>query len=80
MKLCIYGISFQNIFKSFGLKSTFIEISNPKTKPMKTDIIVGFIYKHLNMNVNEFSEKYLNKLLDPYFLKSCIFLVTLALT
>ena len=38
------------IYKSFELESTFIEICNPK----KTNIIVGCIYKHPNMNIKEF--------------------------
>ena len=49
------------IYKFFELiESTFIEICNPK----KTNIIVGCIYKHPNMNINEFNDDYLNKLLD----------------
>lgn len=30
----------------------------------KTNIIIGFINKHPNMNANEFSDDYLNELLD----------------
>ena len=49
------------IYKFFELiESTFIEICNPK----KTNIIVGCIYKHPNMNINEFNDDYLNELLD----------------
>ena len=48
------------IYKSFELESTFIEICNPK----KTNIIIGSIYKHPNMNINEFNDDYLNELLD----------------
>ena len=48
------------IYKSFQLESIFIEICNPK----KTNIITGCIYKHPNMNINEFSGDYLNKLFD----------------
>ena len=47
------------IYKSFELESTFIEISNTK----KTNIIIGCIYKHPSMNINEFND-YLNELLD----------------
>ena len=48
-------------YKFFELiESTFIEICNPK----KTNIIVGCIYKHPNMNINEFNDDYLNELLD----------------
>ena len=48
------------IYKSFELESTFIEICNTK----KTNIIIGCIYKHPNMNINEFNDDYLNELLD----------------
>ena len=47
------------IYKSFELESTFIEIFNPK----KTNIIIGCIYKHPNMNINELNDYYLNELL-----------------
>ena len=48
------------IYKSFELKSTFIEICDPK----KTNHIIGYIYKHPNMNINEFNNDSLNELLD----------------
>ena len=48
------------IYKSFELESTFIEICNPK----KTNVIIGCIYKHPNVNINEFNDDYLNELLD----------------
>ena len=48
------------IYKSFEVESTFIEICNPK----KMNIIIGCIYKHPNMNINESSDDYLNELLD----------------
>ena len=48
------------IYKSFELESTFIEIFNTK----KTYIIIGCIYKHPSMNINEFNDDYLNELLD----------------
>ena len=48
------------IYKSFELESTFIEICNTK----KTNIIVGCIYQHPSMNINEFNDDYLNELLD----------------
>ena len=48
------------IYKSFELESTFIEICNNN----KTNIITGCIYKHPNININEFNDDYLNKLLD----------------
>ena len=46
-------------YKSCELESLFIEIFNPK----KTNII-GCSYKHPSMNINEFNDDYLNKLLD----------------
>ena len=49
-----------NIYKSFELESTFIEICNSK----KTIIIIGCIYKHPNMNINDCNDDYLNELLD----------------
>ena len=48
------------IYKSFELESTIIEIYNPK----KTNIIIGYIYKHPNMKINESNDYYFNKLLD----------------
>ena len=47
------------IYKSFELESTFIEICNPK----KTNILIGCIYKHPIMNINEFNDDYLIELL-----------------
>ena len=41
------------------VECTFIEICNPE----KTTII-GCIYKHPNINVNELNDDYLNELLD----------------
>ena len=48
------------IYKSFELESACIEIY--KTK--KTNIITGCIYKHPNMNINEFNDDYLHRLLN----------------
>ena len=42
------------------MESTFIEIINPK----KSDIIIGCIDRHPNMDINEFNSDYLNPLLD----------------
>ena len=47
------------IYKSFELESTFIEICNPK----KTNIVIGCIYKHPIMNINELNDDYLIELL-----------------
>ena len=49
-----------NIYKSHELESTFVEIINPK----KSNIILGVIYRHPTMDLNEFNDKYVNKLLD----------------
>ena len=48
------------LYKSYELESIFREIINPKKK----NIIVGCIYKHPSMDLNEFNENYLNPLLD----------------
>ena len=48
------------IYKSFELGSTFMEICNPK----KTNITIGCIYKHPNVNITEFNDDYLNELFD----------------
>ena len=42
------------------VESIFIEICNP----VKTTTIIGCIYKHPNINVNELNDDYLNELLD----------------
>ena len=47
------------IYKKAHLESTFIEIINPK----KSNIIIGYIYRHPNMNLNVFNSDYLNPLL-----------------
>ena len=49
-----------NIYKSNELESTFIEVLNPK----KSNIIIGCIYKHPSMDLNDFNTNYLNILLD----------------
>ena len=48
------------IHKSFELESIFIEICNTK----KINVIIGCIYKHPNMNINELNDDYLNELFD----------------
>ena len=48
------------IDKSAELELTFIEILNPK----KTNVIVGCIYLHPHMDLHEFSDYYVNNLLD----------------
>ena len=42
------------------MESTFIEIVNPK----KSNIIVGVIYRHPSMDLNDFNCNYLNQLLE----------------
>ena len=49
-----------NIYKKNELESTFIEIVNPK----KSNIVVGVIYRHPSMELNDFNCNYLNKLLE----------------
>ena len=59
------------------LESTFIEITNLS----KTNIFVGCIYRHLTIDLNEFSYYYLNPLLEKLTKqkKLSTFLVTLML-
>ena len=47
------------IYNKRDLKSTFIQIINPK----KSNIIIGCIYRHHNMDLNDFDNDYLNPLL-----------------
>ena len=47
-------------YKKNELKSTFIEIVNPK----KSNINVGVIYRHPSMDLTDFNSNYLNKLLE----------------
>ena len=42
------------------LESTFMDIINSR----KSNIIVGYLYKHPNMDVSDFHKNYLNTLLD----------------
>ena len=48
------------IYKTAELESTFIELINPK----KSNVIIGAIYRHPNMDLDEFNYIYLNPLLD----------------
>ena len=47
-------------YKSNELDSVFIEIVTPK----KNNIIIGSIYRHPSMELQEFNDNYLNPLLD----------------
>ena len=47
------------IYKKRDLESTFIEIINPK----KSNIIIGCVYRHHDMDLNDFNNNYLNLLL-----------------
>ena len=49
-----------NIYNKNELESTFIEIVNPK----KINIILGVIYRHPSMDLIDFNNIYLNKLLE----------------
>ena len=49
-----------NIYKSNQLESTFVEIINPK----KSNIIIGCIYKHPNMDVTDFKNSYLCQIFE----------------
>ena len=52
------------IYKSSELESTFIEIINQKYIYIYIYIIIGCIYRHRTMNLNEFNDNYLNILLQ----------------
>ena len=47
------------LYKSKELESSFVEIINPG----KQNFIIGCIYRHPNMDLNEFNDHFLNKLL-----------------
>ena len=49
-----------SIYKPTELESSFIEISNPK----RSNITFGCIYRHPNMDQDEFNDNYLNTLLN----------------
>ena len=49
-----------NIYKTHELESTFTETINPR----KSNIILGVVYRHPTMDLNEFNDNYVNKLLD----------------
>ena len=52
-----------NIYNSAELESTFIEIINHK----KSNLIVGCIYRHPAMDLNEFNDYYHNELLHKLY-------------
>ena len=47
-----------NVYKANQLESTFVEIINPK----KSNIVIGCLYKHLNMDVLDFKSNYLRQI------------------
>ena len=67
-----------NIYKKSELESTFIEVINPQ----KSNIIIGSIYRHPSMDLDDFNKNFLNKLLEKVSKeqKSVYLLVTLMLT
>ena len=52
-----------NIYKSHGLESTFIEIINQKVW-LIIWLTLGIVFRHPKIDLNEFNDKYMNKLLD----------------
>ena len=48
-----------NIYKPHELQSTVIN-----SQPKKSNIILGIIYRHSTMDLNQFNNKYVNKLLE----------------
>ena len=49
-----------NIYKSNQLKSTFVELINPK----KSNFVIGCIYKHPNMDLTDFKNNYLTQIFE----------------
>ena len=49
-----------SISKSQALELTVTEIINPK----KSNLILGVAYRHPTVDLDEFNDKYVNKLLD----------------
>ena len=48
------------IYKSNQLEATFVEITNPK----KSNIVIGCIYKHPNMDATDFKNNYLSQIFE----------------
>ena len=48
------------MYKSKQLESVFVEISNKNMK----NVIIGCIYRHPSMNINGFSDEFLNPLME----------------
>ena len=60
------------IYKKRDLESTFIEIINPK----KNNVIIGCIYRHHNLDLNDFNIDYFNPLSAKLFKeKKTVFLL-----
>ena len=49
-----------NIYKANLLEATFVEIINPK----KSNIVIGCLYKHPDMDVLDFNNNYLNQIFE----------------
>ena len=49
-----------NIYEKPELESTFIEVINPQ----KNNIIIGSIYRHPSMDLDDFNKNFLNKHLE----------------
>ena len=49
-----------NIYKANQLESTFVEITNPK----KSNVVIGCLYKHPNMDVLDFKNSYLSQIFE----------------
>ena len=52
-----------NIYKKSELESTFIEVINPQ----KSNIIIGSIYRHPSMDLDDFNKIFLNKFLEKVY-------------
>ena len=49
-----------NVYKANQLESTFVDIINPK----KSNIVIGCLYKHPNMDVLDFKNNYLRQIFE----------------
>ena len=49
-----------NVYKANQLESTFVEIINPQ----KSNIVIGCLYKHPNMDVLDFKNNYLRQIFE----------------
>ena len=49
-----------NVYKKSELESTFIEVIDPQ----KSNIVIGILYRHPSMDLDDFNKNFLNKPLE----------------